>query len=751
MSSSQPHPSTVPQHRDTESVSLSGIARRVVDQWRTNRQPDTQAALVEHPELRQHVSLVIDLAYEEYCQRADRGEIIERRQFCERFPTIQASLERLIDDHDWLVNHAASLLNKSQPEPIWPAAGEQVVDFDLIHLLGRGAVARTFVARQRSLGDRLVALKMTPSESGEASTLARLQHTGIVPIHSIEYDPMRMLSLLVMPYHGGATLEHVVSPLRNLGPGSLNGALLLKTIAEVNRPLPVVEPPPVVDPTLAHENATTVVIRLLEQLAEALRHTHARGVVHRDLKPSNVLLTPAGRPLLLDFHLADDLRRDGSTVGGTLAYMSPEQLKEMRSGVRDRQIDGRADIYSLGVLLVQLLTGSLPFQLPRAESFTKTIDLHLVARATPWTRAMLIQRSIQPDLATLITRCMSVDPAERPVSSDAFLQELRACHGGKFKLGRREWLWGAAGLTAAGAVAWTLTPRGETKVSQVFVPLPGDDQLTLFQSEMRSGRRCLENKEYQAAIAHFEAAAPHKQGSGLPSIGLGKANLGLRRYDEALYHFLIARKRQSSAVANVGVAEVYSLQDRSREAITAWQQIRNTVDQSPAVLNNLAHALTKGHKNAEARMLFNDLIAQHPELQSPYVNRLFMEFTPIVMDANYDPTFALADAEAAIRIGPPCASVYDVYGRLLVHAARQDPKRLDDAIEAYRKAISLGYPPEAIGERVHNSALFKHPKFEELLATPRPKVLRIEMVNPPYIMPLALDYAWPPEAADTEP
>ena len=100
------------------------------------------------------------------------------------------------------------------------------------------------------------------------------------------------------------------------------------------------------------------------QLADGLAHAHARGIVHRDLKPANVLLTDEGRPMLLDFNLSEDTKLraspEGGRMGGTLPYMAPEQIDAFRS--RRGVVDGRCDLFALGVILYELLTGRHPFR-----------------------------------------------------------------------------------------------------------------------------------------------------------------------------------------------------------------------------------------------------------------------------------------------------------------------------------------------------------------------------------------------------
>src|SRR5207237_4154266 len=105
---------------------------------------------------------------------------------------------------------------------------------------------------------------------------------------------------------------------------------------------------------------------LVAQLAQGLQHAHERGVLHRDIKPSNILVAADGQPLLLDFNLAQDQHVDPTqaTLGGTVAYMAPEHLRALsaRSAALARQVDERSDIYSLGMVLYEMLAGPRPFE-----------------------------------------------------------------------------------------------------------------------------------------------------------------------------------------------------------------------------------------------------------------------------------------------------------------------------------------------------------------------------------------------------
>lgn len=208
----------------------------------------------------------------------------------------------------------------------------------LQQLIGQGGMGAVYLAQQ-SRPRRQVAVKVLLPATAlkpqhlaaflerfrrETDAAASLEHPNIMPVY--EYGERDGLAYLVMPYVSGGTLRDVMER---------EGQLLLPKI-----------------------------INYLEQLAAALDFAHARGVVHRDIKPANILLTPEGRLLLTDFGLVKIVTEEGQmqvrltgagAPVGTPDYMSPEQ-------VMGDEVDGRADQYSLGIILFQMVTGTTPFQ-----------------------------------------------------------------------------------------------------------------------------------------------------------------------------------------------------------------------------------------------------------------------------------------------------------------------------------------------------------------------------------------------------
>jgi serine/threonine protein kinase/tetratricopeptide (TPR) repeat protein len=301
--------------------------------------------------------------------------------------------------------------------PHLPAVGETVGEFRLFACLGRGVRGAVFLADQPSLANRPVVLKVTPRDGREHLSLAQLRHPHIVPLYSIQDLAGRDLRLLCMPYLGGVSLGQLLTELDEIPVSRRSGRDLLGALdrAQAGAPFSVPGEGPA-RPFLSRASYLQAVGWIGACLADALHFAHRRGLVHLDLKPTNILLAADGTPMLLDFHLAQPpIRPDESAprwMGGTPHYMSPEQRAAMIK-IREGQavavaVDGRSDIYALGVVLYHLLGGAIsigPYPL-----------LRIKFRRLP---------GVPMGLADIVARCLAFDPGDRYPDAAVLAEDLR--------------------------------------------------------------------------------------------------------------------------------------------------------------------------------------------------------------------------------------------------------------------------------------------------------------------------------------
>lgn len=262
-----------------------------------------------------------------------------------------------------------------------PLIGTTLGNYRILAPLGQGGMAHVYKARQENL-DREVAVKVLPpwyaSDRNfvdrfkqEAHLVARLKHPNIVIIH--DYSESGGHLYIVMELVDGGTLKQVLDKFRaSASPGRLGGM----DLEEANR--------------------------IFQPLCSALAYAHEKGIIHRDIKPVNVLMDSSGRPILSDFGIAkapaasNGLTRPGAGVG-TPEYMSPEQC-------RGEEVDGRADIYALGVLLFESLTGQTPFV---GDNYHALAHSHLYAQPPD-------PRSLNPQLSASVCRVINTALEKKP-------------------------------------------------------------------------------------------------------------------------------------------------------------------------------------------------------------------------------------------------------------------------------------------------------------------------------------------------
>jgi serine/threonine protein kinase len=326
---------------------------------------NVEAYAAEIPELIADGEIPCDLIYEEFHLLRGVSPDLAPSEYFRRFPRQAEQLGRLLGV-EANKQVTSSLAGASRRKQWAPELGQTIDDFDLLTKLGQGAFATVFLARQRSLG-RLVALKISDDKGQEPQTLAQLDHPYIVRVYDQRQLPGQRLRLLYMQYVAGGTLQEVVEYHGQLPAGQWSGATYLGAIDQVLVSHGESGQDSHVRHKFQHASWPQVISWLGSRLASALSYAHERGVLHRDVKPANVLTASDGSPKLADFNISFSSKLDGATpaayFGGSLAYMSPEQLEacDPNHARQPRDLDGRSDVYSLAVLLWELLTGSRPF------------------------------------------------------------------------------------------------------------------------------------------------------------------------------------------------------------------------------------------------------------------------------------------------------------------------------------------------------------------------------------------------------
>ena len=270
--------------------------------------------------------------------------------------------------------------------------GQMLGPYRIINQVGRGGMANVYKAYQASM-DRYVAIKVLPSQLAEsaefvqrfkqeARTIANLEHPHILPV--FDYGESDGVAYFVMRYLDAGTLRDRM---------------------EAGRPLPLNE-----------------IDRIFTQLTDALGYAHGRGVVHRDLKPANALIDAQGNLFLTDFGIAKILESASpgltrtDAIMGTPAYISPEQAQS-------RPVDQRSDIYSLGIILYEMVTGSVPFT---ADTPLAVVLKHI---SDPLPLPSVIKPDLPQPIEQIILKALAKNPNDRFATTSEFVAAWRKALG----------------------------------------------------------------------------------------------------------------------------------------------------------------------------------------------------------------------------------------------------------------------------------------------------------------------------------
>jgi len=404
--------------------------------------PTAAGYLQRFPELRGSDSRLLSLVYEEYCLSEERGRAPDVDSFCDRYPELKSSLASQLRYHR-LLSQAAGV---SPSLPRFPEPGENFEEFHLLSDLGTGGTSRVFLARDLSLGGKQVALKVTVDRGQEPKVQGALDHPHIVPVNAVIYQTEGQLCGLSMPFRPGLPLDEVIRRVNPAGrPGK--AMALWDSLHDETAGGPSPDAGPVretIDPKRSigrpgprgdgwdgfpvHGTYAQGVAWIVMILARALQYAHGKVTYHRDVKPANVLLTRLNGPQLLDFNLAESPhsadRARAALHGGTPPYMAPEQIEAFLNPDLWGKVGARADIYSLGLVFRELLTGQMP-ELPD-KRLSPSRELRDLLDRRPFLDVAVrrFNPAIPHSLAAVVAKCLALSPDDRYSSAESLAQDL---------------------------------------------------------------------------------------------------------------------------------------------------------------------------------------------------------------------------------------------------------------------------------------------------------------------------------------
>ncbi|MFO0941493.1 MAG: serine/threonine-protein kinase [Pirellulales bacterium] len=435
------------------------------------QQPEVSRFLSTHAALFSDPNLRGELAREHYRLLRLHNVPVDRKTVGDKYQ---------VDAQNWAELPLGNSIIASSP---FPKTGTQFCGYPLIAELGEGALGRVYLARQPDLASRLVVLKVTRYLTTEASELAKLQHAGVIPVYSIhqhaglfaicmpylgaitlahllrdsrvfgkskcddENQCRQLASTLV-----SSRLSMIASTVRvtpasapaqsDIQPSEIHSSEQIKTIespveaaniasqSDVTSPI---SPSPGEDSIfqllglgeLAKSLCEKILSRpkmeakvdLMLGIVQAVSHAHQRNLVHHDLKPENILIANDGRPVLLDFNLAQSHQSQVSVGGGTIPYMSAQHLQSLQGSAKPSPTN---DIFSLGVIFYQLLTGQLPYP---GNDVSALFKLTQDRRTLP-INMQVFDGSIPPSLCSIVNRCLAFAPEDRYQSAIELQQDL---------------------------------------------------------------------------------------------------------------------------------------------------------------------------------------------------------------------------------------------------------------------------------------------------------------------------------------
>lgn len=682
-------------------------AGRLKAAWRDGATPDAEAAAAELGlGYDVHKSVLLDLAYEEYCLRREAGEEIDATSFIRRFSSIALSLRRQICIHDAL--SARGVFDESQEElPEWPEIGDVIAGFLLTEELGRGAFGRVFRANEISLRERQVVVKLTKQGLHEAQLLAQVPHSGVVPVYSVVTDEEWGLTVLCMPFISRATMLDVIDIIHDGVHLPVDSSCIARAARSVN----CEDDQPVLQLELGvsskrgtFADAVTVFGYLS---AEALKETHSKGIYHRDLKPSNILVDHFGCPLLIDFNLSSEPLGD-VPLGGTLPYMAPEQLtaflEAMSGEKRETQVGPTADVFSLGVCLFELLYGVHPFEPIPMELSNVELAEYLLERQALGPRRVPAAAMVDPTLRGILSQCMEFSEEKRPQTAGDLSKLLQRSLTLPNRVGRfvrsHPWLARISG----GALAASLVIGGVWYASQP----------SWQETERATAEIAVRNRRFAEAVDCYTALLQESRNDAQLLTERGNALLQLARFEAALADFDRAQELDPTVGLASRIAYCHVQLRHYDVAEKLYREMLVEFPDAAVIHNNLGYAYLKDALFDLAYEHFSRAIELHPTFDTAYLNRADTLFQKALADRQPTPPSAIADLNSASDLVVQTGEASLLACRMISNAENPDESLLRNYLHT---AISHGAGRERLESNAVIRRVLQDSVFEQRLSS----------------------------------
>lgn len=609
------------------------ILDEIFASWRNGSTPDALAELEKHPELGRTRSVILELACEEYWQRADRGESPSIHEFIDRFPGCSTGLRRILSLGTEIDSTAPARPDRAE----WPAIGTVYRGFRLQERLGFGAFSCVYLAQDTALGDRQVVLKLTTLPGNEPEALGKLEHDHVVPVYAYYEAETDDYAALVMPYYGRATLESLLDRLR-----------VLPSLPESSKIIHDVVADGVPGNKTTRAAYVDSVLRLAHGLCQGLTAAHAKELLHLDIKPSNVLLADDGTLKLFDFNLTRVTGRDSCfKLGGTLPYMSPEQYDAALNG-GEESLDARSDLFSLGIVLYELLTARHPFgPIDPAQPARATADLLRVRQQRGVQPLRELNPQVNPSCARLIESCLAYDPKDRPASARELAEKLQA----------------ELRLPAKFQRLKIRHPRGVlTAVAGIFLLLAA--AAFGVSHHLDHGKRCRAQAEVAAREGRFPEAInllttaldfdPSDDASRLLR---ARCQAASNHYDFAVSDFEALAGSPVAAEARSGLIYCHVRRKNTKRAVETAAAGSVSQPLTVADLNNLACGYMQMTQMEKARPYLDQAISLAPEAVAPRLNRSYVEWVRSYSWPKYVPSTGIDDVLCLLSVAKTAKNI----------------------------------------------------------------------------------------------